>query len=93
MDGLEVCRRMRAASDETPVLMLTARGRRHRPGGRLDAGADDYLVKPFSFDELLARMRALFRRARPTGTSAPEVLRFADLVLDTGTRRATRNDG
>jgi len=92
MDGLEVCRRMRAASDETPVLMLTARdGVTDRVAG-LDAGADDYLVKPFSFDELLARMRALFRRARPTGTSAPEVLRFADLVLDTGTRRATRSD-
>jgi two-component system response regulator MprA len=89
LDGLEVCRRMRAASD-IPVLMLTARdGVSDRVAG-LDAGADDYLVKPFSFDELLARMRALFRRARPSST--PEVLRFADLMLDTGTRRATRNE-
>ncbi len=89
MDGVEVCRRLRAAS-EVPVLMLTARdGVSDRVQG-LDAGADDYLVKPFSFDELLARMRALFRRARPTTT--PEVLRFADLELDTGTRRAQRGE-
>ena len=89
MDGIEVCRRLRAAS-EVPVLMLTARdGISDRVQG-LDAGADDYLVKPFSFDELLARMRALFRRARPTTT--PEVLRFGDLALDTGTRRAQRGE-
>jgi two-component system response regulator MprA len=55
----------------------------------LDAGADDYLIKPFSFDELLARMRALLRRAAP---AQPEVMRFADLTLDTGTRQAFRND-
>lgn len=89
LDGLEVCRRLRAASD-VPVLMLTARdGVSDRVAG-LDAGADDYLPKPFSFDELLARMRALFRRAKPS--TAVEVLRFADLTLDTGTRRAQRGE-
>jgi len=89
MDGIEVCRRLRAASD-VPVLMLTARdGISDRVAG-LDAGADDYLVKPFAFDELLARIRALFRRSQPSAT--PEVLRFADLTLDTGTRRAQRGE-
>lgn len=89
LDGIEVCRRLRAAS-EVPILMLTAKdGVPDRVIG-LDAGADDYLVKPFSFDELLARVRALLRRSVPT--SRPEVLRFADLTLDTGTHRATRGD-
>ncbi len=89
LDGIEVCRRLRAASD-VPVLMLTARdGISDRVAG-LDAGADDYLVKPFAFDELLARIRALFRRSQPSTT--PEVLRFADLTLDTGTRRAQRGE-
>ena len=86
MDGLEVCRRLRAAGP-VPILMLTAKD---TVGDRvigLDAGADDYLVKPFAFDELLARIRALLRRAAPT---QPEVLRFADLNLDTGTRQAFR---
>jgi two-component system, OmpR family, response regulator MprA len=88
MDGLEVCRRLRAAGP-VPILMLTAKD---AVGDRvigLDAGADDYLVKPFAFDELLARIRALLRRAAPT---QPEVLRFADLSLDTGTRQAFRSD-
>ena len=88
MDGLEVCRRLRAAGP-VPILMLTAKD---TVGDRvigLDAGADDYLVKPFAFDELLARLRALLRRAAP---SQPEVLRFADLTLDTGTRQAFRNE-
>lgn len=89
LDGLEVCRRLRAAS-EVPILMLTAKdGIPDRVTG-LDAGADDYLVKPFSFDELLARVRALLRRSVPS--SRPEVLRFADLTLDTGTHRAIRSD-
>lgn len=89
LDGLEVCRRLHAAS-EVPILMLTAKdGIPDRVTG-LDAGADDYLVKPFSFDELLARVRALLRRSVPS--SRPEVLRFADLTLDTGTHRATRSD-
>jgi two-component system response regulator MprA len=86
MDGLEVCRRLRAAGP-VPILMLTAKDAVGDRVQGLDAGADDYLVKPFSFDELLARMRALLRRAVPT---QPEVLRFADLTLETGTRRAFR---
>jgi two-component system response regulator MprA len=88
LDGLEVCRRLRAAGD-VPILMLTAKDQIADRVRGLDAGADDYLVKPFSFEELLARMRALFRRAAPTG---PEVLRFADLKLDTGTHRASRGE-
>jgi len=89
VDGLEVCKRLRAASD-VPILMLTAKDEVQERVTGLDAGADDYLVKPFSFDELLARIRALFRRATPS--SRPEVLRFEDLSLDTGTHRAQRGD-
>lgn len=89
LDGLEVCKRLRAASD-LPILMLTAKEEVQDRVTGLDAGADDYLVKPFSFDELMARIRALFRRAMPS--SRPEVLRFADLTLDTGTHRAQRSD-
>ncbi|MEI7771522.1 MAG: response regulator transcription factor [Chloroflexales bacterium] len=86
MDGLEVCRRLRQGT-ATPILMLTARDAvRDRIAG-LDSGADDYLVKPFDFDELLARVRALLRRAQP---QQGEVLRFADLWLDTGTREVFR---
>jgi len=76
MDGLEVCRRLRAAGP-VPILMLTARDSVSDRVQGLDAGADDYLIKPFSFDELLARMRALLRRAAP---AQPEVMRFADLT-------------
>ncbi len=86
MDGLEVCRRLRAASD-VPILMLTAKEAIEDRVAGLDAGADDYLVKPFSFDELLARVRALLRRAQP---SQPQVFRFSDLELDTGTRQGRR---
>lgn len=86
IDGLEVCRRLRAASD-VPILMLTAKEAIEDRVAGLDAGADDYLVKPFSFDELLARVRALLRRAQP---SQPQVFRFADLELDTGTRQGRR---
>jgi two-component system response regulator MprA len=89
LDGLEVCRRLRAASD-VPVLMLTAKDDVTDRVTALDTGADDYLVKPFSIDELMARVRALFRRAAPT--SRPEILRFADLTLDTGTHRAYRGE-
>src|ERR687884_185061 len=81
IDGLEVCRRLREAGDRTPVLMLTARdGIDDRVAG-LDAGADDYLVKPFALKELKARLRALLRRAAD-GDAAPGKLRFADLELD-----------
>lgn len=89
LDGLEVCKRLRAASD-VPILMLTAKDDIKDRVTGLDAGADDYLVKPFSVDELMARVRALFRRATPV--SRPEILRFADLSLDTGTHRAYRGD-
>ena len=87
LDGLEVCRRLRAAS-ETPILMLTAKDDVKDRVVGLDAGADDYLVKPFQVDELMARVRALFRRAKPQ--SRPEILRFGELSLDTGTHRAHR---
>ncbi len=87
LDGLEVCKRLRSASS-VPILMLTAKEEVENRIQGLDAGADDYLVKPFSFDELLARIRALFRRSTPS--SHPEVLHFADLSLDTGTHRAMR---
>ncbi len=89
IDGLEVCRRLRAAGDDTPVLMLTARDAINDRVQGLDAGADDYLVKPFALAELLARLRALLRR-RPE--DAGEVLRFADLSLDPVTREASRGD-
>lgn len=88
LDGLEVCRRLRAGGP-VPILMLTAKDTIHDRVQGLDAGADDYMVKPFDLDELLARIRALMRRAQP---NRPKVLRFADLSLDTGTRQASRGD-
>jgi two-component system response regulator MprA len=89
LDGLEVCRRLRAGG-EVPILILTAKdGVNDRVLG-LDMGADDYMVKPFDLDELLARIRALLRRSAPA--SRPKVMRFADLSLDTGTRQASRGD-
>jgi two-component system response regulator MprA len=92
LDGLETCRRLRQQGDDVPVLMLTARdGTRDRVTG-LDAGADDYLPKPFALEELFARLRALLRRAS-AGTATggqSEVLRFEDLELDTATREITR---
>jgi two-component system, OmpR family, response regulator MprA len=81
VDGLEVCRRMRAAGDKTPVLMLTARDAIDDRVLGLDVGADDYLVKPFALRELQARLRALLRRIGEDGDNV-ETLRFADLVLD-----------
>lgn len=89
MDGLEVCRRLRAAGDSTPVLMLTARAAINDRVAGLDAGADDYLVKPFALEELLARIRALLRRSAPADD---EALRFSDLSLDPGTREVRRGD-
>jgi two-component system response regulator MprA len=87
MDGLTVCRRLRAASS-VPILILTAKDAVPDRVAGLDAGADDYLTKPFSFEELLARIRALLRRRQP----APEqkVLHFADLTLDPNTREVFR---
>jgi two-component system response regulator MprA len=87
LDGLEFCRRMRT-SDDTPILMLTARDEVADRVRGLDAGADDYLVKPFAADELLARVRALLRRREPREHSAS--LRFADLTVDTLSRQVFR---
>jgi two-component system, OmpR family, response regulator MprA len=89
INGLEVCRRLRAAGDDTPVLMLTARDAVDDRVHGLDAGADDYLVKPFALAELLARLRALLRRR---SSDEGEVLRFDDLTLDLGTREAHRGE-
>ena len=87
MDGLEVCRRMRQGGNRLPVLMLTARDAVENRVAGLDAGADDYVTKPFALEELLARVRALLRRSV---TEPVEVLRFADLDLDPGTREVRR---
>lgn len=95
IDGLTVCRVLRAQGDQTPILMLTARTETSDRVAGLDAGADDYLPKPFDLDELLARIRALLRRSRPAdatldaaGIDAPLVV--ADLTLDPATREVTR---
>jgi len=87
IDGLEVCRRLRREGHRLPVLMLTARDEVENRVAGLDAGADDYVTKPFALEELLARLRALLRRT--TGGSG-EVLRFADLELDPKTREVRR---
>jgi two-component system response regulator MprA len=88
IDGLEVCRRLREAGDRTPVLMLTARDAVDDRVAGLDAGADDYLVKPFALEELRARLRALLRRTARNGDGA--LLQFADLVLDERSRQVHR---
>jgi two-component system response regulator MprA len=87
LDGLEVCRRLRGAGHAIPVLMLTARDSVGDRVAGLDAGADDYLTKPFALAELLARLRALLRRS---GNGRSALLRFADLELDPGRRTAAR---
>jgi len=92
LDGLEVCRRLRAAGDRTPILMLTARHATADRVAGLDAGADDYLVKPFALEELLARLRALLRRAAPSLGDDDELLRVADLSLDPSTRVVKRGE-
>jgi DNA-binding response OmpR family regulator len=89
MDGLSVCRELRKRGDRTPVLMLTARDTVDDRVAGLDAGADDYLVKPFAIKELFARLRALTRRAGETPKSA--VMQFADLTLDTRTHQVRRS--
>jgi two-component system response regulator MprA len=86
LDGLEVAKRLRAGGD-VPILLLTARGATSDKVAGLDAGADDYLVKPFALEELLARVRAQLRRQEPVVTST---LRFADLEVNTATRQVTR---
>ena len=97
LDGLEVCRRMRAGGDDLPILVLTARDAVSDRVSGLDAGADDYLPKPFALEELLARLRALLRRRSPDdiaaaamGASKPLV--FGDLSLDPDTRDVRRGD-
>jgi two-component system, OmpR family, response regulator MprA len=87
VDGLEVCRRLRKGGNGVPVLMLTARDEIENRVAGLDAGADDYVTKPFALEELVARVRALLRR---TSESSNETLRFADLELDPGTREVRR---
>ena len=87
MDGLEVCRQLRAAGD-LPILFLTARGGTADRVRGLDSGADDYLVKPFDYAELLARVRALLRRRPP----APSILQFADLTVELGTGEVRRGE-
>jgi len=89
MDGLIVCQRLRAASD-VPILILTAKDSVPDRVRGLDAGADDYVVKPFAFDELLARVRALLRRRQPAAQE--EVLRFADLILNPITHEVHRGN-
>jgi two-component system response regulator MprA len=91
IDGLEVCRRLRSGGIAVPVLMLTARAEVDSRVAGLDAGADDYLSKPFALAELLARLRALLRRSA-NGDDASSALHFADLRLDLGTREVRRGD-
>ncbi len=90
VDGLEVCRRLRGSGSNLPVLMLTARTQVEDRVAGLDAGADDYVTKPFALEELLARLRALLRRT--TEGDDGEALRFGDLELDPGTREVRRGE-
>lgn len=95
MDGIEVCRRLRSSRPDLVVVMLTARTQEMDVVAGLDAGADDYLTKPFRLAELLARIRAHLRRPRSStepGRSDPELARVGDLVVDTASRRATVED-
>jgi two-component system response regulator MprA len=90
LNGLDLCRSLRASGDKVPVLMLTARDQVDDRVAGLDAGADDYLVKPFALEELHARLRALLRRS---SSGAPgDVLRFGELELDPGTHEVRRDD-
>ena len=90
--GLEVCRRLRTAGDRTPILVLTARDEVSDRVAGLDAGADDYLAKPFALEELRARLRALLRRSQPADAEPETQLRYADLTLDLETREVRRGE-
>jgi two-component system, OmpR family, response regulator MprA len=92
LDGLETTRALRAAGNDVPILVLTARDSVTDRVAGLDAGADDYLTKPFALEELLARLRALLRRATTTEGQDEEALRFSDLSLDPATREVLRGD-
>ncbi|WP_319446704.1 MULTISPECIES: response regulator transcription factor [unclassified Mycobacterium] len=92
MDGLQVCRHLRSTGDDLPILVLTARDSVSERVAGLDAGADDYLPKPFALEELLARMRALLRRTAFDDRSESATLTFADLSLDPMTREVTRGE-
>ncbi|WP_072806946.1 response regulator transcription factor [Rhodococcoides yunnanense] len=92
LDGLEVCRRLRSTGDDLPILVLTARDSVSERVAGLDAGADDYLPKPFALEELLARLRALLRRTAMEAGEESEAMEFADLSLDPVTREVTRGD-
>ena len=90
LDGLETTRMLRESGNEVPILVLTARDAVDDRVDGLDAGADDYMVKPFALDELLARLRALTRRVKPTHETESPTLQFQDLVMDTQHREVTR---
>ncbi|MGW0180829.1 response regulator transcription factor [Nocardia sp. NPDC003345] len=90
LDGLEVCRRLRSTGDDLPILVLTARDSVSERVAGLDAGADDYLPKPFALEELLARLRALLRRRAPDAGEISEAMKFADLSMDPVTREVSR---
>jgi two-component system response regulator MprA len=92
LDGLEACRRLRSAGEDLPILVLTARDAVSDRVAGLDAGADDYLPKPFALEELLARLRALLRRTQPAYSSDNGQLTFADLTLDPLAREVTRGE-
>jgi two-component system response regulator MprA len=92
MDGLTVCRRLRSAGSRLPILVLTARTEVSDRVSGLDAGADDYLPKPFSLDELLARVRSLLRRSTFDEADAPSQITVDDLTIDEAARRAWRGD-
>ena len=92
MDGLEVCRQLRGTGDDIPILVLTARDTVSERVSGLDAGADDYLPKPFALEELLARLRALLRRTGPEEASENVLMTFGDLSLDPATREVHRGN-
>jgi two-component system response regulator MprA len=92
LDGIEATKALRAAGNDVPILVLTARDAVGDRVDGLDAGADDYLTKPFALEELLARLRALLRRATPIGEDDEETLHFADLSMNTTTREVTRGE-